>query len=116
MPQTMTQWWMSLIDASLPSRRSTEPNASPTFSTSLQNQYWNFLISRSRRRRKKKGEGDNDSDDNSGDDDKEPASELTAEEQDLLELAGDIDEEELIIRRNNQVDDDKADNNDDKDG
>lgn len=76
------------------------------------------------------GKGDGDEDDGDGDgednvidsedcassDGNEPDPELSAEEGELLELAGDIDEEELTIRRNNQVDDDEADDEDHKDG
>lgn len=64
------------------------------------------------------GDEDEDADDagTAGDADDEPGPELSAEEQELLDLAGDIEEEELTARYTNQVDNDEVEDDDDDDG
>lgn len=65
----------------------------------------------------KGGDGDDSGDnDDEQDEEQEQDDELSDEERELLELAGDIEEEELTIIRENHVDDDEVDDDDDEDG
>lgn len=71
------------------------------------------------KKKKKKGEGGDDdgataaADD---DDDSDLNDDLSNKERELLELAGDIDDEELTMRHEYQGDDDKVEDDDDEDG
>lgn len=73
-----------------------------------------FDIKPKKKKAKTDGDGNGDGADDDEDEDEEEV-ELSDEERELLELAGDIEEEELATRLN-QADDNEVDDNDDDDG